>query len=64
MPLLLRTPPSTDFQSPVRNNSTPVFHKMSKKDEKASAAAAQLLIDDEPDDWCVQWWGIEKSEWS
>jgi hypothetical protein len=23
------------------------------KDEKASAAAAQLLIDDEPDDWCV-----------
>jgi cytochrome c oxidase assembly factor 4 len=23
------------------------------KDDKAGAAAAQLLIDDEPDDWCV-----------
>jgi hypothetical protein len=23
------------------------------KDDKASVAAAQLLIDDEPDDWCV-----------
>jgi hypothetical protein len=24
------------------------------KDEKTSAAAAQLLIDDEPDDWYVE----------
>jgi hypothetical protein len=23
------------------------------KDDKAGAAAAQLLIDDEPDDWCA-----------
>jgi cytochrome c oxidase assembly factor 4 len=29
------------------------------KDDKASAAAAQLLIDDEPDDWCVQLRGLE-----
>lgn len=28
------------------------------KDDKASAAAAQLLIDDEPDDWCVEMWGF------
>jgi hypothetical protein len=27
------------------------------KDEKASAVAAHLLIDDEPDDWCVGVWG-------
>jgi hypothetical protein len=34
------------------------------KDEKVAAAAAQLLIEDEPDDWCVQWRGFEKSGWS
>lgn len=30
------------------------------KDGKASAAAAQLLIDDEPDDWCVQLRGLQR----
>jgi hypothetical protein len=39
---------------PSATTPTPALFKMSK-DEKASAAAAQLLIDDEPDDWCVQW---------
>jgi hypothetical protein len=30
------------------------------KDQKASAAAAQLLIDDQPDDWYVQWPRLNK----
>jgi hypothetical protein len=33
-------------------NSIPSSFKMSNED-KARAAAAQLVIDDEPDDWCV-----------
>jgi hypothetical protein len=36
----------------LQQSTTPALFKM-PKDEKASAAAAQLLIDDEPDDWCV-----------
>ena len=31
------------------------------RDEKASAAAAQLLIDDEPDDWYVELRVAERS---
>jgi hypothetical protein len=59
LPLLFRTPPSAHFQSPVRNNANSSSFNMSK-DQKASAAAAQLLIDDEPDDWCVQWPRLNK----
>jgi hypothetical protein len=32
------------------------------KDEKASVAAAQLLIDDEPDDWCDLVAGLVRNE--
>jgi hypothetical protein len=42
------------------STSSNLFHKMSNED-KARAAAAQLVIDDEPDDWYVKLWSMRRS---
>jgi hypothetical protein len=48
------SPPNTDAHSRLNYPSLiPALALLNmSKDDKASAAAAQLLIDDEPDDWC------------
>jgi hypothetical protein len=60
-PTVSRAQPGAVYQSVSTHQSpgiTRSLFNMSNED-KARAAAAQLVIDDEPDEWCVKLWWYE-----